>query len=124
MILKGRLSADPQIQYNESKNLYFAHFTVAIEDRSIKKGDGYHTDFIRCLTIGKMAEVVKDHFAKGKEILVEGKMHTDQYEREGKTFYTTECHVSNIEFCGKKPETEKSENKGQATNKPLNIYKG
>ena len=59
-------------------------------------------DFIPCKAIGKAAEIAEQHFSKGKEILLFGKMQSGKYEKDGKTIFTLEMLVQEIEFCGKK----------------------
>lgn len=53
---------------------------------------------------GEMAQMICE--AKGKEILVCGKMQSGSYEnKEGKKVYTLECFVKEIEYCGRKEDS-------------------
>lgn len=84
----------------------YARFTLAVEDRSWKLEDGkYHVDFIPCKAIGKVAEIIKTNLYKGKEILLYGKLQSGSYEKEGKTIYTLDFLVQEMEFCGKKEDS-------------------
>lgn len=102
---KGRLTKDPEVRYTQSGKAV-ASFTLAC-DKHIRKdsGDGQSTaDFIRCVAWDKRAEVCGKCLAKGKELLVEGRIQTRSYEENGSKRYVTECVVQNMEFCGKKDD--------------------
>lgn len=104
VILKGRLTKDPEVRYGGDANqTCFARWSLAVEDRTWKEEDGKcHVDFIPCKAIGKAAEIAEQHLSKGKEILLFGKMQSGKYEKDGKTIFTLEMFVQEIEFCGKK----------------------
>lgn len=106
-IFHGRLTADPKISFgSDNLSTTYVRFTLAVEDRSWKLEDGkYHVDFIPCKAIGRVAEIISTNLYKGKEILLYGKMQSGSYEKEGKTIYTLDFLVQEMEFCGKKTES-------------------
>ena len=93
VIIKGRLTRDPEIRQTNSGEMV-ARYTVAV--------DRYNSDadFIPCVAFRKGAEFARNYLHKGKEILVEGSIKTGRYEKDGKTFYTTDVIVDRQEFCG------------------------
>lgn len=102
VILKGRLTKDPEIRYGNDEKC-FANFSIAIEDRTWMENGTPHVDFIPCKAIGNIAQVVEKYLAKGKEVLLFGKLRSGKYKNhEGKTIYTLEFMVFELEFCGKK----------------------
>ena len=105
VILKGRLSRDPDVRTTQSGR-QVARFTVAVDMQRAK--DGQQTaDFVPCIAWEKTAELMEKHFYKGKEILVEGRVSTRSYEGEdGKKKYVTEVTVSRVEFCGSKGDSK------------------
>lgn len=109
VILKGRLTKNPDVRFTGgSEQVCIARFTLACEDRERAKGeDGSHpANFIPCIAMGKLAEIVQSSFCKGKEILLCGKMQSGSYtNKEGKKVYTLECFVKEIEYCGKKEDS-------------------
>ena len=111
VILKGRLTRDPQVTFTNGENpVMVAKFTLVCDDRERgKDADGnYPVNYIPCVCLAKTAEIAEKNLCKGKEILLFGKMQSGSYEnKEGKTVYSLECFVREIEFCGKKEETPK-----------------
>ncbi len=112
VIIKGRFTRDPEVRYiSGSEPVCVARFSIACDDRERGRNEdgGYPTNFIPCVCMGKCAEIVEANFFKGKEALICGKMQSGSYvNREGKTVYTLECFVQEIEFCGKREESPAS----------------
>lgn len=101
VILCGRLTKDPQINYTNSGSS-IARFTLAV-DRFSK--DQKSADFIGCVAFGKNAETIEKFFKKGSKILLDGNIKTGSYENnEGKTVYTTDVWVDRIEFVDSKAD--------------------
>lgn len=98
VIIKGRVVRDPDVRQTTNGEL-MARYTVAV--------DRYNSDadFIPCVAFRKSAEFARNYLHKGKEILVEGSIKTGSYEKDGKTFKTTEVIVDRQEFCGSKNDS-------------------
>lgn len=96
VILKGRLTADPEIREGETT---IARFTLAVDRRR-----GEEADFISCVAFGKIADSVGNNWTKGKEMLLEGRIQTGSYKnKDDRTVYTTDVILTEFpEFCGKK----------------------
>lgn len=98
-ILKGRLTADPEVRYGGQNNTAIAKFSIAVNRRGKDAG----SDFIRCVAFGSLAEFADKYLEKGKEILVVGHIQTGSYsDKDGKKVYTTDVVLDEIEFCGSK----------------------
>ena len=107
--LVGRLTKDPQVnEYEENKKRGF--FTLAF-DRGYKTADGKKsTDFISVIAWNKLADVCDEFLKKGNLILVDGQIHTRQYQNQGEKNYVTEITAERIKFLSPKKEvTEESE---------------
>lgn len=99
-ILKGNLVRDPEIKANQNGDEY-AYFTIAVKrDYKNTKGE-YESDFLKCIAFGNNASLMKTYFKKGSGILIEGKLRTGSYEKNGETIYTTDIPVDRIEFIDK-----------------------
>jgi len=97
VILKGRLGQDPEVKQSQS-GLAIAKFSLATNERV--KGED-QTEWHRCVSFGKTAEVMGEHLSKGREILVQGKIKTNSWEdQDGNRKYMTEILVDRFEFCG------------------------
>lgn len=101
--LIGRLTKDTEIAaVGENK---YVRFTLAV-NRKFKNAEGeYDADFISCVAWNKTAEIINEHFKKGSEIGIEGRIQTGSYDKEdGSKIYTTDVIVENITFIGSKKE--------------------
>lgn len=110
VILKGRTTKLPEIRYSEGNEpMCYARFTLAVEDRSWKLEEvKFHTDYIYCYAIGKLAELIEKSVGKGQELLLSGKWRTSSYEKDGKTVYTQSMFIQEMEYCGKKADSPAS----------------
>ena len=98
--IHGRLTADPELKYTQSQVAYCT-FTVAV-DRSYKQGDEKLTDFFNCIAWRGQAEMIAKYFNKGKEIVVNGEMNNNPYEKDGNKLAWWQLHVHGVDFCGSK----------------------
>lgn len=98
MILQGRLCADPEMRRTQSGTAVCS-FRVAwsetIKDRETKL-------FLNCVAWQGTAEMICKYFRKGKELAVEGRLSTREYDdRDGNRRSVTEMTVDRVHFCGK-----------------------
>ena len=110
VIIKGRLSRDPEVKTTAS-GMTVSRFSVAV-DRVAKKGEERKADFISCVAFSNTAQTIAKYCTKGKEIALQGHIQTGKYVTEsGENRYTTDVIVDRFEFCGKadsKPADEVS----------------
>lgn len=98
MILQGRLCADPEMRRTQNGTAVCS-FRVAwsetIKDRETKL-------FLSCVAWQGTAEMICKYFRKGKELAVEGRLSTREYDdRDGNRRSMTEMTVDRVHFCGK-----------------------
>lgn len=96
VILCGRLTKDPEVRYNN--DLAVARFNIAV-DRRYQQGE---TDFPSCVAFGKTAEFLEKYGKKGTKFIVEGRIQTGSYEKDGHKVYTTDVVVEQVEFAESK----------------------
>lgn len=107
VIISGRLTKEVELRSSES-GVQVARFTIA-SNRNFKNKEGnYDVDFISCVAYRNTAEFINKYFKKGDGIIVDGRIQTGNYEKEGTKHYTTDVVVENVEFNGSK-NTTKSE---------------
>jgi single-strand DNA-binding protein len=97
VILKGRVVRDLELKNVGANNTPVVNFTLAVDKRTSKDKEK-QADFISVKALGKTAEFIAKYFSKGKEMLVEGRIDTGSYEKDGKKVYTTDVLVENVEF--------------------------
>ena len=99
VFLIGRLSRDPELRHTTSGTAV-CQINVAIS-RPVSQGSEPQTDFINVVVWNKQAENIARYLSKGRQIAVEGRIQTRNYDNnEGKRTYVTEVIASNVEFLG------------------------
>jgi len=108
----GNLSADPEIRYSAAGNAV-AKYTVCVD---VGFGDNKGTEFVRCVSFGKLAEVIGEYLSKGKKVFVQGEMKTNQWEdKDGNKRYTTEIIVNTMKILSPKESTGERQGGHQAS---------
>lgn len=94
-IIMGRLTRDPELRYTGDKKPVCS-FTVAVSNGY---GENQTTDFINCVAWNKTAEFISKYFAKGKMIIIVGKIGSRSWDgSDGKKHYATEVVVREVSF--------------------------
>ena len=75
-------------------------FSIAVERNYQKDKNNKKVDFINCEMIGKHTENLCQYVTKGKQILVEGELNIDNYEKDGEKRSFTKVKVDRLEFLG------------------------
>lgn len=116
IILKGRLTREPEIRFTQTNNTKVAAFNIAV-NRKFKNAEGnYDADFFNCTAFGASADFIEKYFKKGQEALVQGRIQNRSWDDEnGQKRFATDIIVEAIEFCGSKSQSEaEPENVNQA----------
>ena len=109
VFLIGRLSRDPELRHTTS-GMPVCQINVAIS-RPVSQGTEPQTDFINVVVWNKQAENVARYLSKGRQIAVEGRIQTRNYDNaEGKRTYVTEVIASNVEFLGSANDNNRASN--------------
>lgn len=107
VILKGHLTADPEIRYTPAGQAV-AEFTIAVnEDYKDKEGKMVKkAHFLGCVCWGARGEAYAKYHKKGSETLVEGKLTQERWEDKttGKQQSKTRVTVEQWEFVGGKAQ--------------------
>lgn len=102
VILVGRLGQNPEVRYTPS-GAAVANFSVATNeswtDKSGQKQE--RTEWHRVVVWGKLAELCNQYLAKGRQVYLEGRLQTRQWQdKDGQTKYTTEVQAQTVQFLG------------------------
>lgn len=106
-ILVGRLGSNPEIRYT-SGGTAVANFNVATSEHwNDKEGQKQErTEWHRIVVWSKLAETCNQYLTKGKEVYVEGRLQTRQWEdQNGNKRYTTEIVATTVRFLGSSAQT-------------------
>ncbi len=92
-IIEGRLCTDPELRTGQT-GVNVCKFRVAVDRQKKDK-----VDYFGCTAFGKTAEFVAQWFKKGKPILIEGRVETDEYiDKEGNRRSITGINVEKATF--------------------------
>jgi len=96
VIIMGRLGADPQLN-NTKSGAAVVKIRVASNERT-KKGDQWvdHTEWHAVVIWGKRGEALSRILRKGSQVLVEGRLRTSSWEKDGDKRYRTEIHADDV----------------------------
>ena len=109
VVLTGRLVRDSELSYIASTSTPKMSFSIAVERNYQKDKNNKKVDFINCEQLGKHVENLCQYVTKGKQILVEGELNIDNYEKDGEKRSFTKVKVDRLEFLGN-ATTEKKAN--------------
>ena len=102
VILQGRLVRD--IELKDIGGFNMTEFTVAWSE---KYKDTEKKCFLRCKAWRSTAEFLSKFFVKGQELIIEGQMVTEEWEKDGEKQSRTLCNVEKVNFCGSKGDMNK-----------------
>lgn len=97
--IMGRIVANPELRHT-STGVAVCSFRIAC-DRDKQTDGGQKCDFVDIAAWRKTAEFVAKYFAKGKPILIQGRLQIREWQdKEGKKRYSTEILADSVFFCG------------------------
>src|SRR3989338_8122915 len=102
VLLIGNLGADPEVRVTGTGQSV-ATIRLATTDRWVDKSGQKteRTEWHRVVVWGKQAEHCKEYLSKGRQIYVEGRIQTREWnDKEGNKRYTTEIVAQRIQFVG------------------------
>lgn len=111
VILIGNLTRDPELRYTP-QGTAVAKFGIATNR---KYGEGKEETYFGDVTVwGKQAENCSKYLSKGSRVLVEGRLVTEKWERDGKSHSKTAITAEKVQFLTFKPKEEQKEQSDEA----------
>jgi single-strand DNA-binding protein len=106
VILIGNLGANPELRYTQGQqavaNLRLAT-TERWTDKSGQKQEA--TEWHRVVVWGRQAEICGQYLTKGRQVFVEGRIRTRQWQdQQGQKRFTTEIVAQNVQMLGGRGE--------------------
>ena len=104
--IMGRLTRDPELRRTGS-GIAVASFTVAVDrDFADKQSGEKETDFIDCVAWRQTGEFVSKYFAKGRMIVVDGRLQIRSWtDKDGNKRRTAEVVADNVYFGDSKNDS-------------------
>lgn len=100
-IIIGHLGGDPELRHTVS-NIPVCNFTVATNETWVKDGEKQErTEWHLVVAWRKLAEICHQYLRKGKQVYIEGKLQTRDWEdQNGQKRYTTEIVADEMVMLG------------------------
>jgi single-strand DNA-binding protein len=102
VMIIGQLGREPELRYTPGGKAV-ASFTVETR-RDWTAADGQRhdeTEWFNVVTWGALAEICRQHLARGQQVYVEGRLKTRSWEdTEGRRHYRTEIVASEMVILG------------------------
>ncbi len=113
VIVIGNLGANPEIRTLPKSGENVANFSVATKERfTDRTGDKQErTEWHRVVAFGRIADTCQQFLSKGRQVYVEGRLTTRQYEAKdgsGKRF-RTEIIARQLRVLGNRADAPKAE---------------
>ncbi len=116
-MLIGRLGGDPEIRFTPGGQAV-ANFRVATSESWINKNGEREerTEWHRIVAWGKLAEIINQYLSKGRQVYLEGRIQTREWEdRDGNKRWTTEIVANQMIMLGGRGEAGASDSKPSST---------
>src|SRR5512136_3360198 len=114
VILVGNLGANPEMRFTQGGQAV-ANLRLATTERwTDKNGQRQEqTEWHRVVVWGKQAEICGQYLTKGRQIYVEGRIRTRQWQdQQGQKRYTTEIVAQSVQMLGSRAEGGPREDTG------------
>lgn len=102
VIIVGNLGADPETRYTPSGTA-ITSIRVATSESWKDKQTGEQqerTEWHRVEFFGRLAEIAGEYLKKGRQVYVEGKLRTDEYEKDGVKRWSTKIIADEMQMLG------------------------
>lgn len=121
VILIGHLGKDPETRYLPNGDAVTQVSLATAETWKDKNGEKQErTEWHRVTFYRKLAEIVGEYVKKGRQIYIEGRLHTRKWtDKSGADRYTTEIIADDMKMLGSRPNAQSSDparNQGQPNN--------
>jgi len=104
VILVGNLGADPETRYTPTGTA-ITTIRIATSESWKDKQTGEQqerTEWHRVKFFGRLAEIAGEYLKKGGQVYVEGRLRTEEYEKEGIKRWSTDIVADEMQMLGSK----------------------
>ena len=102
VIIAGNLTRDPETRFIPSGTAV-TEFAVAVNSRYKSKASNElkeEVSYFDIVVFGKMGENCAEYLAKGRPVLVEGRLRQRRWEQDGMKRSKVEIMADNVQFLG------------------------
>ena len=102
VILVGNLGADPETRYTPSGTA-ITSIRIATTESWKDKQTGEQqerTEWHRVVFFSRLAEIAGEYLKKGGQVYIEGRLRTDEYEKDGVKRWSTKIIADEMQMLG------------------------
>ncbi len=108
--LIGNLGKDPETRFTPTgKSVTSFSLAVSHRWRSSEGEPKEATDWFNIDAWGRLGEICQEYLRKGSLVFLEGRLQTDQYEKDGETRYFTRVIARSIQFLDRREKEAEPE---------------
>jgi single-strand DNA-binding protein len=113
VMIIGRLGRDPEVRFTQGGQAVCNFSVATTEYWKDKAGDkNEKTEWHKIVVWGKTAEFCGEYLKKGRQVYVEGKLQTREWEKDGEKKYTTEIVAQTVQAIGPRPDDRDAMDEG------------
>jgi len=102
VVLCGRVTRDAEVRYT-SGGMAVSEISVAV-NRWAGQGKQEEVSFFEVSIWGKTAEALVQYLTKGRQIVVQGELRQERWEKDGQKQSKVRINANNIQLVGGKEE--------------------
>ena len=105
-IVLGRLGRDPETRYTQDGKA-ICSFSVATSEEWKDKQTGEkreRTEWHNITAFGRLGEICGQYLSKGQQVYIEGRLQTDEYEKDGIKRYSTKIIAATMQMLTPKAD--------------------
>jgi single-strand DNA-binding protein len=99
VILAGNLTANPEIRYTAKTGTPAVRMQIAVNRKRKGKEE---VAYVPLIALGKTAEFANQYLQKGSGLLIEGRLQTRTYEKDGQKRTAFEVLVNELQLLDRK----------------------
>lgn len=99
IFLSGNLTRDVELRHGQSTDV--ARVGIAVNRRAKDE-----VDFFNLVAFGKTAEFLSKYFGRGSKVLIEGRLQTSTYEKDGVKRTATDIIIESVEFADSRKKSD------------------
>jgi len=108
IMLIGYLGQDPELRHLPISGQAVTGFSIATDESFLAKDGSHHerVEWHNVVVFGKLAETCTKYLAKGRQVYVEGRLRTREFEGKngGGKRQRAEVIAQRVQFLGPRPE--------------------
>lgn len=110
VFLQGRLVADPELRHTQQGTPVASYRLAVDRDYKSKEPNAQNADFVNIVSWRNTAEFVSRYFAKGRMMLVEGRLQMRSYtDKDGNKRVAAEVVTDNVHFADSRKDGSNNE---------------